>query len=508
MAIARLIAVLAAAALLWACSIPPRTTPLGEQRPAQYLWPGDQGSDPQTLVIVTASGGGQRAAALALGTLRYLDTIELAGGRTMLDEVDMLSGVSGGSVTAAWFALHGRDGFGALEQAFIRPSGNGALLGRALDPGTFAALLGSDYTRLDLFADHLRDTLFGDATYADLVGRRPYLIVTAADMAAASAFAFTQPWFDLICAELTAMPLAEAVAASAAVPVLLAPLSIADQSPCPEQFRPDGPAGDPVALPAWARWIAEGLDFDRHGSIERLRRARVAASYLNLDCSADGGCTPVPEERRKQWLHLLDGTLVDYLGLSEPFRLISTQEVAPFFLPEIVSGRISRIVVVVVSARIDTVFDIDQSGEVPGLLAMLRAAGTSPLNASALGLVGRLLSLVEQGAADYRDELQRYGRVVFKDEELRQLEIPDQAPEVERIGLVVDFELIDDPACRRAFNQIPTSWTITPRQVGALIHIAGPLLAANPDFADTVAAMGGSMPVTETIADSCRRLVN
>jgi NTE family protein len=507
MALARSLAVLAAI-LIAACSTPPRTTPLASVRPAQYGWPGDANSDPHTLFVVTASGGGQRAAALALGALRVLDAITLDGGRTLLDEVDIISSVSGGSVTAAYFALRGREGFDELERAFIRPSGNAAILGEMLDPGSLAALIGSGYTRLDLVADYLRETLFGDATYADLVGRRPYLIVNAADMAASSTFPFTQPWFDLLCAELTAMPIAEAVAASAAVPVVFAPLSVANQAPCDQQFAPGGLVADAPTLPAWARWIREGLDFARHGSIERLRRARVALTYLNLDCDADGRCTPVPAERRKTWVHLLDGSLVDYLGLTEPFRLMSTQEVAPYFLPEIVSGRITRIVVVVVSARIDNQLDIDQSGDVPGLFATLRATATSPINAGSLGLVARLLSLVEQGATDYRDELVRYGRVVFKDEELRNLAVPEAAAAVDRIGLIIDFELIDDPECRRAFNAIATSWTITPRQVGALIHVAGPLLAANPDFARMVEEMGGRMPPLETVADSCNRLVN
>lgn len=505
----RLFALLFAAALLWSCATPPRTTPLAAARPAQYLWPGDLNSDPSTLFIVTASGGGQRAAALALGTLRVLDRIEVSNGtRTMLDEVDMISSVSGGSVTAAYFALRGRAGFDDLEQAFIRPSGNGALLGYVLDPSNLAQIAGPGYSRLDLVIDYMRDSLFGDSTYGDLVGRRPYLIVNASDMASAATFPFTQPWFDLLCAELTEMPLAEAVGASAAVPVLFAPLTVQNSAPCGQQFVPTGFSADGAQLPAWASWIREGLDFERHGSIERLRRARVALTYLNLDCPTGGPCTSVPEERQKRWVHLLDGSLTDYLGLTEPLRLISTQEVAPFLLPEIVGGRISRIVVIVVSARVDTALDIDRSGETPDIFDMFRVSITSPINAGTLGLVARLLEMVQQGAEDYRDELVEFSRVVFKEGDVRGLAVPDGAPDVERYGLIVDFELIDDPDCRRAFNGISTSWTITPRQTGALLHVAGPLLAANPDFARLVSDMGGRMPDLDTIADSCNRLLN
>ncbi|MEZ5667439.1 MAG: patatin-like phospholipase family protein [Alphaproteobacteria bacterium] len=499
------LAALAVSAAAAACATPPRTTPLTGDRSMDYVAPDDGDPDPATLFIVTASGGGQRAAALTLGTLQALDEVVLPGGRTMLDEVDVISSVSGGSVTAAYYALRGRAGFETLEQSFLRQSGNAALLANGLDPVNLAQLVGPGYTRLDWVIDYLRDALFGDATYADLAGRRPYLIVNAADMSKGTTFAFTQPWFDLICADLSAFRLADAVAASAAVPMAFAPLAVRDNAPCPQQ---DIGEGDAPTLPAWAGWVADGLDFDRHRSIERLQRARTALAYLNLDCTADGACSPLPADRRTAWIHLLDGGIVDNLGLSEPLRLISTQEVAPFYLPEIVSGRITRIVVVVVSARVEQDFGIDQSGAAPGLFTMLTATISSPINAASLSLVSRLKAMIDQGAADYRAELSNNGRSVEKDGEERTPALAVGAPDLDRFGLVIDFELIDGAACRDRFKAIPTSWTIDPRETGALIRIAGPLLAANPDFARLVADLGGHMPAYERIADTCARLVH
>lgn len=491
-----------------ACTTPPRTAPLNAERQTQYLWPGDDGSDPETLFILTASGGGQRAAALTLGALQALDQIALGDGRTMLDEVDIISSVSGGSVAAAYFALHGRDGFATFEQAFLRQGGNGALLGYGLDPLNLAQLMGPGYTRLDLVIDYFEDTLFGDARYADIVGRRPYLIVNAADMSRGTTFSFTQPWFDLLCAELTAFRLADAVAASAAVPMAFAPLALKDNAPCAAQGVVAEGDRSATALPAWASWIGPGLDFQDHRDIGRLQRARTAQAYLNLDCDHSGSCETLPEDMRTQWLHLLDGGTVDNLGLTEPFRLLSTQEVAPYFLPEIVSGRIKRIVVLVVSARVTNSHEVSQSGSAPGLFTMLAATISNPINAASLGLVAQLMAMIDQGAEDYRDELARFGREVFKEGELRNPEIPDGAPDLERFGLIVDFELIDDAECRARFNEIATSWTIGPREVGALTRIAGPLLAANPELARLVEALGGRMPRYESFSDTCNRLIH
>jgi len=65
---------------------------------AGYRWQNLGADDmPDTLVIVSASGGGTRAATLELGTLRALDHTVLPSGKRLSEEVDMISSVSGGS---------------------------------------------------------------------------------------------------------------------------------------------------------------------------------------------------------------------------------------------------------------------------------------------------------------------------------------------------------------------------------------------------------------------------
>lgn len=57
------------------------------------------------------SGGGYRAAAYHIGTLRALNRLGI------LDKVDVISSVSGGSITAAYYALH-KDNFEEFEKSF------------------------------------------------------------------------------------------------------------------------------------------------------------------------------------------------------------------------------------------------------------------------------------------------------------------------------------------------------------------------------------------------------
>ncbi len=72
---------------------------------------GDANSD-ETFVIVALSGGGTRASALSYGVLSALKETPLPGERrTLLDEVDVISAVSGGSFAAAYYALYGQEKF-------------------------------------------------------------------------------------------------------------------------------------------------------------------------------------------------------------------------------------------------------------------------------------------------------------------------------------------------------------------------------------------------------------
>ena len=76
------------------------------------------------MLILAFSGGGTRAAAFAYGVLEELAaTPVVLGGRPrrLLDEVDLISAVSGGSFTAAYYGLYG---FQALRQKLSRPQGS------------------------------------------------------------------------------------------------------------------------------------------------------------------------------------------------------------------------------------------------------------------------------------------------------------------------------------------------------------------------------------------------
>ncbi|HEY1386442.1 MAG TPA: hypothetical protein VGF43_22655, partial [Dongiaceae bacterium] len=137
--------------LLTACAYPTRNqqaTVIDETY--GYRWNNlDPSNLEDTLVIVTASGGGTRATALALSVLRGLDDIALGNGETLAQEVDVISSVSGGSVAAGYFALAGREGFDTLEHDFVRRNGMKPLILGLVNPVSLAQLSTPSEERID-----------------------------------------------------------------------------------------------------------------------------------------------------------------------------------------------------------------------------------------------------------------------------------------------------------------------------------------------------------------------
>ena len=105
--------VLALVLLLEACASRPINPPIGQVEPTtgyrfqtrqKYL------RDSENLVVLAFSGGGTRAAAFSYGVLEFLRRTEIVGPKgsriRLLDEVDVITGVSGGSFTALAYGLY------------------------------------------------------------------------------------------------------------------------------------------------------------------------------------------------------------------------------------------------------------------------------------------------------------------------------------------------------------------------------------------------------------------
>ncbi|MDJ1158694.1 patatin-like phospholipase family protein [Chelatococcus sp. SYSU_G07232] len=243
---------------------------------------GDAGSDDMVLGLAF-SGGGTRAAAFAHGVLEELEATRIGRGRSLVETVDVVSGVSGGSVTAAYFALKGRAALADFRERFplrnvVADLKTDIDLANILTAWRYGVV--NDRKGLPRWLDA---NLFDGATFGTL-GARPglTLLVNASDIYNRIPFVFSYETFNALCSDLDRYPLADAVAASAAVPVAFTPVVLRSYPQACDYATPFWmertlAATDPASL--GLRALAEGL--------KRYRDAEVMR-YVKL---VDGGVT-------------------------------------------------------------------------------------------------------------------------------------------------------------------------------------------------------------------------
>jgi NTE family protein len=408
------------------------------------------------LLMLAFSGGGTRAASLSYGVLEELARTP-AGSEgeqhRMLDEVDIISSVSGGSFTAAYYALWGDRIFSDFESKFLKRDVQNDLLLRVLAPWNEVRLASPKFSRSDMAAEYYDDLLFKGATFGDLMARsnRPFLNINATDVASGARFEFTQDQFDLIHSDLSKFPISRAVAASAAFPVLLTPVILKNYSA--EQPQPE------------PQWITSILD-DPMSSTRLGYVASQARSYSN---------------EHRQFIHLLDGGLADNLGLRGALdRAIAHEQLAqapgmPWKLPR-------RVALIVVDAHTDTDYGWDY-------------------NEHPLSRVKLFGSLSQVAVSHYSFETLELFREVMA-RLSRERTSPSDSTPVEVVTYVIElhFNELADDSDRRFFNSVPTSFRLPSKTVDRLRQLAARELSGNKEFKRLLADLKGQTPASNAPA--------
>lgn len=193
-------------------------------------------------VGLAISGGGSRAAVFGGAMLRELHRLGL------LQQVDVLSAVSGGALPAAYYAL---DGYRTVDFAdgFLERMGydfQSDIRGRFLSPDNLLAYWFTDATKSDTVVQVLDDQLFHGATYADLNPARPKLLLNATDALTGEPFVISDESFAGLALPLPSFSVARAVYMSAAYPGVFNPVplygntSLSDSATRPAILAYDG----------------------------------------------------------------------------------------------------------------------------------------------------------------------------------------------------------------------------------------------------------------------------
>jgi len=442
---ARVVA-LSALALVACASAPQREEALDKVVPltAPVLAPGVESNSDKLFVVVTFSGGGKRAAAFSYGVLEALKDVKVTTPdgevHPLLDEVDLISAVSGGAFTAAYYAINGRETFESFAPRFLNHDTEKELWRKVLKPSSWARLADPLVSRSDLEVEYLDQELFRGATVYDVMTRSPRVIISATDLVRAQPFAFTREQLNEVCVDPRTIPVARAVFASAATPIYFAPLVLRSYpGQCGYQPPPVAPpTGDPEE--------------------DGLRRERFGRMRTFLDAS------------RGPYLHLADGAFTDNLGARAILDEVALGDTVTDALRRNGYSRARRMLFIVVDAR--TGFDPKYAKDPTtiGIKHVMDAVVSVTFNRYSYETMNLLRTRVGRWEKEVRATRCKVA-----------LAIPDcNKFDVDLVEL--SFEQVQDKTERDYLDRIPTAFTLSTEEIIRLRRAAHTLVDESPEL--------------------------
>ena len=392
-----------------------------------------------TLVVLMFSGGGTRAAALGYGVLEQLHKQQITiGGKkqSLMSNVDVVVGVSGGSVLAAYFALKGEETIPLFYKRFLHQNFQRQVVKQAFSMSNLPRLASPEYGRGDLLQEQFENYLFGKTTFRDLEMNRkgPFAIISATDMGIGERFNFTQEYFDPMCIDLGDLRLARAVAASSSVPMVFAPITLNNngghcQYTLPLQLVSDSEAGK--------KQLQTRKEF-----FERFQK------YSN--------------SKNRPYIHLIDGGLTDNLGMRS---LLDMTEMYPekILTNKILQNNIRHIVVINVNAQNQVSSNLDKTAAVPGFRDVVSSIVNIPIDQNSQESLRRFRAFVDQWNKDKQTDGINFSFVSINLKDLPPSQLRDKV------------------------LNIPTSFYLPPEDVDNLRTAAAELMKQSLDYRNLLA---------------------
>ena len=467
-------ALFAALLALGGCASRPINEPLSLANPQSgyrpyLLIPKIPNNDPHTLFLLAFSGGGTRAAAFSYGVLEELRRTEIAAGgqkRRLIDEVDGMVGVSGGSFTALSYSLYGDRLFSEYEERFLKRDVQGALTSQALNPLNWYKFVGGSAGRSDMAADYYDEILFNGATFGDLLAKPgPAAVASGTDISTGARFAFHQGDFDLICSDLSKLRLARAAATSSAVPVVLSAMTFTNYGgTCQYEFPP------------WVQTVADPATRARPSgrAVQRYKEMRE-----------------LQDSRERPYIHVVDGGVAVNIGMRYVLETFEQLGLSAAFRSEIGFGVVQRIVVIVVNARSAPRTEWDKSESPPGLISQLLQSASVPIDRYSFETIEMMKDRL-QIYAWRRELLIAQARLAGASQAEAEARTSKVLPKLDLHAVSVSFDDIPDPKERDYFMDLPTSFVLPAEAVDRLRDVAGRLMRQSPDYQGMLRALGGT----------------
>ncbi len=393
----------------------------------------------ESIVGLAFSGGGMRASAFSYGVLRTLSEMPLdrEGKYKLTDSVDFVSGVSGGSVTAAYFALKGPRNFYDFREKFLAKNAEEKIITDISVSNLARVLTFGGVNDLSRFPVWLDANLFNGATYAEVLGKRPILWIGASDIFNRTPFIFSSVMFRPLCSDLSKLPISQAVAASAAVPGLFTPVNL--------QTFADKCAWEE---PKWVG-VGSGL-YAQRVLLDGLRRYR--------------------DTHHLKYIKLLDGGLTDNFGVHGLAVMQAAQGTPYAPLNKDHALRLKRLLFLVVnSGRAPMLSEWNKQLESPDILTLATAVTDTAIDSN-VHVTYDFFQLVMK---KWQQNLVKW-RCSLPKEEVEQSVGDIKNWKCDDLNFQISLVSFEDAGHERntRLNNIPTSFVLPPEEVDFLVESA------------------------------------
>jgi NTE family protein len=411
----------------------------------------DPTANDDVLVGLAFSGGGTRAAAFSFGALQEIDQTAVRtrnGTHSLLGDVGFVSGVSGGAVTAAYFGLKKRAALADFREKFLIRDAEQDI-NTSVGPTSLIKALGGGVNDIRTFADWLDRNVFEGATFADFRKTPgPRVWINASDIYNRTPFIYGEATFIALCSNLATYRIADAVASSAAVPIVFTPMVIKTY---PKQCTDQPPD-----------WLQKA---HTNPNAPPMLKAFADALYNYHDGSS-------------KYVKLLDGGLVDNFGLSGfTISRLSARFAHEPLSPE-QAVRLKRSIVIMVDAGRAPSGNWGQTIEGPSGIELVNAASDTALQAS----VRASYTAFERVLSDWQREIVAW-RCGLSPELRKRYGAPANwnCRDVKLMVTRVAFEQLG-PERAKALNAVDTRLKLPTNQVDMVIAAGRDAVRVNPTF--------------------------
>jgi len=246
-----------------------------------------------------------------------------------------------------------------------------------------------------------------------------------------------QPQFDLLCSDLSQLPIARASAASAALPLVLSPITLKNYA---------GQCG--YQVPSWLEKAGQSA------KPAQRQRARELLSYLDAD--------------KRPHIHLLDGGLSDNMALRGVLEGAGVAGGLESVFKNAGIEGVKKLVFLSVNAETSPDVNVYRSDEVPVFSRAFSSLVDIPINRYSADTLLLMRFAIEKWRSDLRSRPANADSVFASDAEIYFID--------------VSLGAVDDPNEQDSLMKIPTTLYLTDEQIERLLLAASRLIHQDKDF--------------------------